>query len=240
MWCQSSKSVLVSFAAVSALIVSLIGPFAGPASASVADDSASRMVSPAPYLNSDGSFNMIGDFYGSFDLTGFNVVLDNYMGPVLSPKSQPSTVAADTWSALTDNGLDNIVNALAVIGTDLYVGGTFSRTFGGPTTGLNRIAKYATSTGTWSALTDNGLSNTVNVLTVIGTDLYVGGLFTQTFGGATTGLNRIAKYATSTGTWSALTDNGLDSAVNVLTVIGTDLYVGGGFLRKPLPQQQRD
>ena len=144
-----------------------------------------------------------------------------------------------TWSALTNNGLNSSVNALAVNGTDLYMGGFFTQTGGGATTGLNYIAKYATSTGTWSALTNNGLNNVVLALAVNGTDLYIGGFFTQTSGGATAGLNRIAKYATSTGTWSALTNNGLNSGVRALAVIGTDLYVGGS-LRKPLPQQQRD
>ena len=138
----------------------------------------------------------------------------------------------NTWSALTDNGLGDIVYALAVIENDLYVGGHFTQTAGGSTTGLNHIAKYSTLTNTWSALQDNGLDDIyVAALTVIGNNLYVGGMFTQSFGGATTGLNNIAKYDTLTNTWSALQDNGLGfGVVYALAVIRNDLYVAGGYL----------
>jgi len=67
----------------------------------------------------------------------------------------------------------------------------------------------------------------VLALAVSETDLYVGGLFSETADGAVTNLNNIAKFdATS---WSALPNHGLNSFVNALAVSGTDLYVGGGF-----------
>ncbi len=135
-----------------------------------------------------------------------------------------------TWSALPDKGLNGTnSNALLANGTDLYAGGWFTGTMGGANTDLNFVTKYDTTSTTWSAFTDTGLDNQVNDLALINTDLYMGGWFTQTSGAATTGLNKIAKYDIATQTWSALTDKGLNNLVDVLAVVGTDLYVGGKF-----------
>jgi hypothetical protein len=98
-------------------------------------------------------------------------------------------------------------------------------------TNLKSIAKF--SGGAWSALPNHGLnnpsyvSNPVYALAFIGSDLYVGGAFTQTADGAVTNLNNIAKF--SGGIWSALPNNGLSSTVLALAFIGSNLYVGGDF-----------
>src|SRR5207253_2742051 len=94
---------------------------------------------------------------------------------------------------------------------------------------LRRIAKYATATSTWTALAHNGLSATVQALAVVGTDLYVGGSFTQSGDFQLSNLTNIAKYATATNTWAALAHNGLNAGVSAVAVIGTDLYAGGTF-----------
>jgi hypothetical protein len=80
--------------------------------------------------------------------------------------------------------------ALAVSGSDLYVGGYFEQT-GDGTVALHRIARY--SGGAWSALPNNGLSNTVWALAVSESDLYVGGDFIKTADGTAT-LNHIAMF----------------------------------------------
>ncbi|HTP08571.1 MAG TPA: hypothetical protein VMP08_09995 [Anaerolineae bacterium] len=139
--------------------------------------------------------------------------------------------AGGTWSALPHRGLQGQVQALAVSGSDLYVGGGFSGNadLAGP--GLNNIARY--SGGTWSALAHNGLNQIVQSLAISGTELYVGGQFTQTFDSGVSNLNLIARYDTSGGTWSALAHNGLKGTgvpgVRSLAVLGGDLYVGGRF-----------
>jgi uncharacterized repeat protein (TIGR02543 family) len=131
-----------------------------------------------------------------------------------------------TWSAL-GSGLGGgtgyygtNVTALAVSGTDLYVGGDFT-TAGG--NAANYIAKWNGST--WSALgsgVNGGLSYTiVYALAVSGSDLYVGGEFT-TAGGSEA--NNIAKWDGST--WSTLGGDFLDYPVSALAVSDTDLYVG--------------
>lgn len=152
-----------------------------------------------------------------------------------------------TWSALGNgnrDGVNNSARALAVMGSDLYVGGYFtSANVGGsggtPVVPANRVAKFDTSTRTWSALGNgdgNGLNNQAGALAVAGNDLYVGGAFTSVnFGGSgstpAVPANYVAKFNTSTRTWSALTNGNVwvTGQVNALAVVGTDLYIGGSF-----------
>ncbi|MCI0539834.1 MAG: hypothetical protein L0Z50_31890, partial [Verrucomicrobiales bacterium] len=75
------------------------------------------------------------------------------------------------------SGLNGNVNALAVSGSDLFVGGWFTAAGGAP---ASRIAKWDGSV--WSAL-GSGVGANVNALAASGTDLYVGGAF-NTAGGA--------------------------------------------------------
>ncbi len=148
--------------------------------------------------------------------------------------------SANTWSALgsgNGNGVNNIVLALALDGSDLYVGGQFTTAnVGGTNILANRVAKFNTSTNTWSGLGasgGNGVNSTVNALAVNGSDLFVGGLFTTAnLGGTNAATNRIAKLNTSTNNWSALGTgggNGLDNGVSALLVNGGKLYLGGTF-----------
>jgi len=109
------------------------------------------------------------------------------------------------------------VSGLAVMGTDLYVGGGFT-TVGGVR--VNRIAKWDGTS--WSAL-GSGTDFTVIALAVSGADLYVGGAFTAAGG---VSANRIAKWNGSS--WSAL-GSGTDAAVLALAASGADLYAGGLF-----------
>ena len=120
----------------------------------------------------------------------------------------------------TQNAVNGPVNAIAVSGTDIYVGGTFTQT--DDWTAVNNIAKFNITTRSWSALS-TGLNDTVNVIAVSGTDVYVGGYFTQAGG---LPANRIAKWNGTT--WSAL-DTGVSGSVWGIGVSGTDVYVGGAF-----------
>jgi hypothetical protein len=80
-----------------------------------------------------------------------------------------------------------------VSGSDLYVGGDFTQTGDGALTNLGRIARYDTTAGTWNALPNQGLNDRVHALAVSGSDLYVGGDFTQTGDGALTNLGYIVR-----------------------------------------------
>ena len=92
----------------------------------------------------------------------------------------------NTWSTLGNgggNGVSSMVQTMAVIGNDLYVGGNFtSANVGGTTVSANSVAKVNLTTGVWSAL--GGGTFFVNSMVANGTDLYIGGGFTSANGGA--------------------------------------------------------
>lgn len=135
------------------------------------------------------------------------------------------------WAGLyqSSNSVNGGISALGIAGSDVYVGGAFG------TAGFNRannVARYNTATNTWSQL-DRGLNDFVRALYVNGTKLIVGGDFTRACSAsdcatvaAAAGLNHIAVWDGSA--WSAL-GNGLDDAVNTITMIGTTIYAGGDF-----------
>jgi len=145
------------------------------------------------------------------------------------------------WSALGSNGasdgaLGSRVAALAVSGSDLYVGGFFRGAAGIPT--AEYVAKWNGST--WSALGSNvagtggalaSLYSGVTALAVSGSDLYVGGYFRDAAGIAAG--DYVAKWNGSA--WSALgsnvagTDGAMTNYVQAFAVSGSDLYVGGWF-----------
>jgi N-acetylneuraminic acid mutarotase len=215
---------------VIALLVALLG--AAPAQPIQAAPAAlPGATSPEGLLNPDGTLDMAAGFQGTLDLSGWQVTLDGERGPVLKPAASSAAPSTPGWHALPNQGLDNTVYALAMVGTDLYVAGVFAKTGDGAIANLTGIARYSTADGAWHALNNEGLNNTVRALAVVGSDLYVGGLFTQTGDGSLTNLGRIARYDTTSGTWHALSHQGLDNAVYDLMVAGRDLYVGGVFDR---------
>jgi hypothetical protein len=91
---------------------------------------------------------------------------------------------------------------------------------------LNNLGKY--TGGAWSASANSGLNAAVSALAASGSDLYVGGQFTQSADGAVPNLTHIARYGSSG--WAALPNDGLNAAVKALVVAsGGDIYVGGDF-----------
>lgn len=191
-------------------------------------------VSPEGLLNPDGTLDLSAGFQGTLDLQGWDVTLDGERGPVLSPASPPDTPSGPDWHPLANQGLDGDVYALAVDGSDLYVGGDFNSTDDNSLRDLGNIARYDMLFGTWHALPNRGLDRAVNALALVGSDLYVGGDFSQSGDGSLTDLYNIARYDTATHTWHPLPNQGLKfpnyhGEVNALAVIGGDLYVGGFF-----------
>ena len=143
-------------------------------------------------------------------------------------------VATNAWEPLAAGGLNGNVNALEMIGDNLYVGGDFTMTVEDVPVSLNRIARYNTASNEWFVLTGslpngNGLNDSVAALAKSGDNLFVGGSFTQTVGDTPTTLNRIARYSNSANAWSPLAGNGLNNSVNALAASGNDLFAGGDF-----------
>jgi hypothetical protein len=187
-------------------------------------------VSPEGLLNPDGTLDISTGFQGMLDLRGWEVILDGERGPVLKPAFRLAASQVTAWNALPNQGLGggSSVHMLAVVGSDLYVGGRFTQISDGTLTNLGNIARYDTTAGTWNALPNQGLGGCyVSVLAVVGSDLYVGGDFDQTGDGTLTNLGCIARYDTTAGTWNALPNQGLNDTVLALAMSGSDLYVGG-------------
>ncbi|MEQ1854810.1 MAG: choice-of-anchor D domain-containing protein, partial [Chthoniobacteraceae bacterium] len=109
------------------------------------------------------------------------------------------------------------VYSLAVSGSNLYAGGSFT-TAGGVSAA--NIAKWNGSA--WSAL-GTGMNSYILALTLSGSDLYAGGAFNTAGGTAASG---VAKWNGSA--WSAL-GLGANSTVYALAVSGGDLFAGGLF-----------
>jgi hypothetical protein len=195
----------------------------------------------APALGLDGTFRGAPGVAGTVDTSAWTLVSDLAVGepPRFAPAgSAVSAVATPIgpWSSLGSNGaedgaVNNVVRALAVSGTDLYVGGSFTNAAGIAT--ADYVAKWNGSA--WSALGSDGAGNgaindQVLALAVSGSDVYVGGVFTNA-----AGIAEADYVARSNGSaWSALgsdfaADGALDGGVAALVVSGSDLYVGGLF-----------
>lgn len=114
-------------------------------------------------------------------------------------------------------------NALAIVGTDVYVGGTFDGAGGAA---ASAIAKWDSVGQTWSDLgggmTWSGEPD-VFALTVFNGQLVAGGNFDHAGGVAA------ADLATWTGSAWAPLGSGTNATVTALTANGSTLYAGGGF-----------
>ncbi len=122
------------------------------------------------------------------------------------------------WTLIgTMGGTVEGVKDLAVIGTDLYAGGTFTDVNGVP---ANYVAKWDGSQ--WTAL-GSGMNQRVMALCAIGNDLYAGGWFT------TAGGNEAKFLARWDGTQWYPVGGGMNDFVSGLAAIDGQLYVGGRF-----------
>jgi hypothetical protein len=229
-----SRSVLVVFFVVALLGWVLLTLAQTPA---VAQQTAKPEWSLRPLeslLRPDGTLNLQTAFSGSLDPAGWTLANGPGLAPrfVHSPQARPETQPAapnapeaigdalwdDRFDAL---GLNNIAYAMAVGGNDVYVGGSF--TAAGPVTTANRIAKWNSIAGSWSAL-GNGVNGSVYALALSGTQVYAGGDFAAASG--VTGTKGIARWDGAA--WSAL-GHGITGTVYAIAVSGNDVYVGGWF-----------
>jgi len=190
----------------------------------------------AGVLDGHGRLVLPEDFHGSLDPAGYDMVL----GEDGAPRFLPKGGAGDPDSRWEDrfylgSGCDGAVYALAVGPSgELYLGGQFGSCGG---VAANRVVRFDPSDGTWSPLGSaegNGVDNIVYALAISGDALFVGGVFLHAnVGAAAVGANRIARFDTSTGTWSSLGangGNGVSGAVRALAPSANSLYVGGSFV----------
>lgn len=202
-------------------------------SAAVSLVASAQTIPAAAVRNADGSMHLTADLRGTVDLAGFQVRLDPQLGPILSPAD------TGTWDAL-GHGANGTVQALAISGNSVYVGGAFFEICGNATCNsgnlpMRYIARWSTTNGTWSAL-KYGVDAQVYALAVNASgDVFVGGAFKNVCGDASCfnnmTVNYIAQWSPSTGTWAKM-QYGVNSAVKSIAASGNDLYVGGYFTVK--------
>jgi hypothetical protein len=145
--------------------------------------------------------------------------------------TQPvSSIARWTGSAwlplgagLNSNNTPGAVYAMAAIGANVYVAGSFNIAGGVPA--LN-IARWDGTT--WHPLAGGLTGGRVNALVVIGGKLYAGGDFSLADGRAASDL---AVWDPATSQWSSISSNLTYSpaSIFILAAHQSDLLIGGGF-----------
>jgi hypothetical protein len=137
--------------------------------------------------------------------------------------------ANSTWNRLgAANAISGLVFAIAISGTDVYVGGGFTNAGGMP--GANNIARWNSASNTWNLVgAANAVNNAVRAIKVSGSDVYIGGDFTNAGG------NSAADYLVrwDGAQWTALVSGtaGVFGPVVALAVPSSDdVYAGGAFL----------
>lgn len=156
------------------------------------------------------------------------------MGSMVA-RSAPITLSSGSRLSY---GVQGQVNAIAVLGTDVYVGGNFTRACNNAS-----CSQYVTARNivrwdgsAWRALgTGAGVNGFVTALVVAGTNVYVGGNFSSICGNSncTGGGTAAANIAVWDGnSWSAA-GGGLNNTVQALVFDGRYVYAGGSFYNNP-------
>ncbi len=153
-------------------------------------------------------------------VAGQFTVIDGDPGEPGLAKVGPVNGAVDTTFQPLPTGGD--VDALAVAGSTLYAGGSFSAIKG--TAEANLAAVDVTGNGTPLAFPDT--DGEVIALAVSGTSLYVGGTFGTL--GASTHRN-IGRISTTTGLVDGAISSSAGGRVNAIAATASQFYVGGFF-----------
>ena len=197
---------------------------------------------PSIFLNRPPTNNGVNGHVNALAMNGTNNLFvggsfSNVDGGSISVNNIASW-NGNSWNILgtnsTNNGVNSVVWALAMNGTNnLFVGGSFSSVDGGIIS-ANNIASW--DGNSWNLLgtnlTNNGAgrggSDRVYALAMNGTNqLFVGGQFTSVDGGIIPATN-IASWDGNS--WNILGNNGVNNIVSALAMNGTNtLFVGGTF-----------
>jgi hypothetical protein len=196
-------------------------------------------------LSGNGASNgaLSGNVY-AIVLSGSNVYVGGTFTTVrdTSNAAIPNAVRLAKWNGSVWSAMDGVTSplsdavfAMALSGTDLYIGGNFNSL-----NGMNEISKVAKWDGaTWSALGNNGsgggsLNGGVYSIATGGSYVFVGGVFSDIYNGFTqlTEADNIARWDGSN--WSAMGSNSagdgsIDLPVYALAVVEDDVWAGGDF-----------
>ncbi|MFQ5603781.1 MAG: T9SS type A sorting domain-containing protein [bacterium] len=138
-----------------------------------------------------------------------------------------SAIASDPNDVYWDDrfnslGVNGTVLAMAVNGTDLYIGGSFTMV---GSVAANNIAKWDGTN--WTSIgsgVNNGTNGNVNAIAANGSNIYVGGSF-STAGGVS--VNNVALWNGSN--WSGLSSGISNGDIRAIVIHNNDVYVGGIF-----------
>jgi uncharacterized delta-60 repeat protein len=126
------------------------------------------------------------------------------------------------------NGFNNVVRTLALNGTTLYAGGSFT-TYRGAA--ANRVAKLSTAgvldTTFNPPAGPNGANNVIWAIQLSGSDIFIGGDLTAYRGVSLKYLAKLNSAGVLDATFS--TTNGPSSSVYAIATDGTNLFIGGNF-----------
>lgn len=177
--------------------------------------SSGDQTSLSTFLNRDGSLRTPAYFSARLNAERWRVSTASDGSPRFTQGADPADAAWDDRFCLVSP--NSVVNAIAVNGTDVYIGGAFTQI------GSDTVYSLIKWNGrNWSIL-DSSMDGQIYALAVNGNDLYAGGWFT-TINGVT--VNHIAKWDGSS--WSAL-GTGTDNIVFAIGVQGSNVYAGGAF-----------
>jgi len=168
----------------------------------------------------DGSGVFIGGTFGTVNL-----------GAPIAAANVVRWDPTNAWSVLGD-GVNGIVNVMAVGSDHLYVGGYIRAPGTGEDVGL---ARWDYDQQTWS-IPGNGVHDLgvphVEMLGIIGDQLYVGGIFGFVDRQSPVAVLNAARWNTNTGqwsTWSGVAGDGVEGWPEVALAVEGRLYVGGAF-----------
>jgi trimeric autotransporter adhesin len=145
---------------------------------------------------------------------------------------QAGTETIRVWDGTAWNNLARVsggsytnVNAIAAIGNDIYIAGSFYQAGG---LSVNNIVRWNRITRTWHQLgndTLNGINGTVMTMVASGSRLYLGGYFFPPGSKSVTG---IVMWDSQSMQWNWMGD-GVKGQVSAMTMHGDRIYVAGQF-----------
>lgn len=171
-----------------------------------------------PQATTVGSINAIAESADAYYVGGSFSKLAGVAAQGIARVDKTTGTVTPLGAGLTGGTL--IVNAVAVMGGDVFIGGTFTAVDG---VVASRVAKWNGSA--WSAL-GSGASGTVNAMAVLGSELFIGGTFSSVGGVSLT--SRLAKWNGTS--WLAVGAgfNSTSVPTGGLAVAGSELFVGRG------------
>ena len=167
-----------------------------------------------------GAFNCIGAINGDGDCTDAGEYARSRLAHILADGS-----VDPAWAP----GVNNAVNAIAVSGSTVYVGGGFTTAgSGGSPPTRNRLAAFDATTGALADWNPNP-NNTVQAIVVSGSTVYVGGDFGAIGAGASSALRyRLAAVDATSGALAAWNPS-VGGTVYAIALSGSTVYFGGSF-----------